>query len=943
MRYSSVEYMRGMVRATSALALTTALLHPSTALAQVKAPPANADQSRAADVTDPASAGADEKQAGDQGDVIVTGSRIQRAGFEAPTPTTVLGDAEIRQGDRPSIAQVLDDQPQFRATSTPATTTGNTNNSASTADLRGLGAVRTLTLLNGHRFTGANDLSTVPISIIKRVDVVTGGASAAWGSGAVAGVVNIILDDAFKGVLLGADSGISSRGDDGRRAFQLTAGTSFAGGRGHVMVAGDYTTEDGAFGRSDRPNLRSAIFQAGPTGPFTLANNVGYTILNTNGVILGGNAAQQVFNSDGSLSPLQLGSQTFGSFTVGGNAQNLYDFVAVTSPYDRENLFGRATFEISPAAKLWVDGSFSRVHSNFPFFPETPLLLIKADNAFLTPTARAQLAGLGATYPLTVGRILTDIGPNGYMSYRNVRRNLEFAGGLDGAFAVMGHDFKYQSYYDHGELRSDETAYNQRITAKFNNAVDAVVGANGTIQCRINADAITTNDDPACVPLDLLGQGKASPAAIAYAFGAAHRITTTKLDAAGVNLSGSPFRTWAGPVDFAIGGDFRWESLTTNYVDPLSLARALGTLPFTATNGRFNVKEGFAELNVPLIDIADKLHLEANGAARYSDYSTSGGIWSWKYGGTAKLFQQFLLRGSYSRDIRSPTIGEYFTNQALNLTNAVDPFTKTSLANVRNFTGGNPDLTPETSHTLTLGGSVTPRLLQGFSFGGDYYKIDIKNVIATLALQDLLNLCYSRAPGDASCAGVISRDASGTISSVSRTFLNLAEYKTRGLDFEASYTMPLNRLGGSLPGTLRFRALATRVLDLLINDGVHVSDRAGVVGDTTTFDTPKWRATGSVNYQSDTLGLDLRVRCVGGGQFNQPYDVNGIAFGQVITNATVGSRTYLDLGGQIKVRAFTLFGTINNVTDRDPPFVTYASPIYDMIGRYFSAGVKLKF
>ncbi len=933
----------------STLALAAALLGGAGASAQVAVPPQNVDQAKAAQVTDPARASAGEEQRGDQGEVVVTGSRIQRAGFNAPTPTTVLGDAEIRQGDRPNIAEVLDDQPQFRATSTPATTTGNTNNSASTADLRGLGAVRTLTLLNGHRFTGSNDLNTIPLSIIKRVDVVTGGASAAYGSGAVAGVVNIILDDAFKGALLGTDLGVSSRGDDGRRAFQATLGHSFLNDRLHVMVAGDYTTEDGAFGRNDRPNLRSAIFGQA-NGQFILANNVGYTIINTGGAIIGGKANRQVFNPDGSLSPLVLGSQTNGSFTVGGTSQNIYDFVAVTSPYDRENLFGRASFEISPAAKLWVDASFSRVHNNFPFFPETPILSIKADNAFLTPTARAQLAGLGATFPITVGRILTDIGSTGYMGYRNVRRNLEFAGGLDGSFSVLGHDFKYQSYYDHGDLRSDQSLYNQRITAKFNNAVDAVL-VNGVPVCRINATQ-TAASDPACAPLDLLGSGNGSnsAAALAYAFGANRQITTTRLDATGISLSGSPFRTWAGPVDIALGGDFRWESLATNYVDPLSLAGAFGSLNFTATNGKFNVKEGFAELNVPLIDVANTLHFEANGAARYSDYSTSGGIWSWKYGGTAKLFQDFLLRGSYSRDIRSPTIQEYFTNQALNLTNAVDPFVRTtaspngtSLANVRNFTGGNPNLTPETSHTLTLGGSVSPRIAHGFSFGVDYYKIDIRNVIATLALQDLLNLCYSRAPGDATCGGVIARDATGAISTVSRTYLNLAEYKTRGLDFEAAYSMPISALGSGLGGTVRFRALATRVLDLLINDGVHITDRAGVVGDTTTFDTPKWRATGSINYQSETLGLDVRVRYVGGGQFNQPYATNGVAFGQVIQNGKVGSRTYLDIGGQIKVGAFSLFGTINNVTDRDPPFVTYASPIYDMIGRYFSAGARLKF
>ena len=168
---------------------------------------------------------------------------------------------------------------------------------------------------------------------------------------------------------------------------------------------------------------------------------------------------------------------------------------------------------------------------------------------------------------------------------------------------------------------------------------------------------------------------------------------------------------------------------------------------------------------------------------------------------------------------------------------------------MRNFTGGNPSLTPEISHTLTVGGSFSPHAVHGLSLSVDYYSIDIKNVIATIALQDLLNLCYSRNPGDTSCGGLITRDASGTIATVSRTYLNLAEYKTRGLDIEASYLLPVSAIGSRLgDGTLRFRALATYVFDLLINDGVHITDRAGIVGDTTTFATAKWKATGSITY-----------------------------------------------------------------------------------------------
>ncbi|HZG32499.1 MAG TPA: TonB-dependent receptor plug domain-containing protein, partial [Sphingopyxis sp.] len=190
--------------------------------------PAHAQTAPEADAASPAG----------ESEIVVTGSRIQRSGFDAPTPTTVIGEAELSLGNRPSIAQVLNDVPQFRPTASPTTNAGGTSSGVSTADMRGLGAVRTLTLLNGQRFSGAADLNTVPQSLIKRVDVVTGGASAAWGSGAVAGVVNIILDDDLTGWRMGVQTGLSSRGDGARYGADIAWGTDFAGGRGHFMVAG---------------------------------------------------------------------------------------------------------------------------------------------------------------------------------------------------------------------------------------------------------------------------------------------------------------------------------------------------------------------------------------------------------------------------------------------------------------------------------------------------------------------------------------------------------------------------------------------------------------------------------------------------------------------------------------------------------------------------------
>ena len=867
-------------------------------------------------------------------EIVVSGSRIQREGFDAPTPTTVIGEAELALGNRPSIAQVLNDTPQFRATSTPSTTPGNTSSGVSTADMRGLGSVRTLTLLNGHRFAGANDLNIVPQSLVKRIDVVTGGASAAWGSGAVAGVVNIILDDDFTGWRMGVQSGISSRGDMARYGADIAWGTDFAGGRGHFMVAGEYMNERGALSRDDRPNLEAGLFQRADN-KLELVRDPNSIQLYNGGSILGLNGAPRnlVFNPDGNIGAFPLGSVTNGVTTIGGGGQNIFDYVAVSTPYERINAFARASYDLTDTLKIWANFSFHRMSADYNFFPETVAgvnTIIRPDNAFLTQANRNQLAAAGVVGPFILGRVMDDVGASGVMTFKYSRRNLEGAIGLEGSF---GDGWKYDAYYNHGEIRLNQRLNNQRIKSRFDNGVDSVL-VNGTPTCRINADASTTNNDPNCVPINLFGNGSISDAAAAWAFGGSHLIYTIKLDAAGASVSGQPFSTWAGPVDIAFGTDVRWEKQVTNFVDPLSLANALGTLNSSATNGSFNVKEAFAEVNVPLLDITDTLKLEINGAARYSDYSTSGGIWSWKTGGTLRIVNDLLFRAVYSRDIRSPNITEYFLNRSTNIGTVLDPFrgqNGTVQNNVFVYGGGNANLTPEISHTLTLGGSYSPSFASGLRLSVDYYDIDIDNVITSVTANDLLKQCAATAPNDPTCGGIIVREADGSIGSITNIFRNLANYRTQGLDIEASYRMPLG------DGTLSFRALANHVFNLKIN-GAEVS---GYVGGDTAFSTPKWRGTGTIAFDNDSFGANLRVRYVDGGLDRPLTVVNNVPV--PIVNNKVGSRTYIDLGAQFKAGPFTLFGNVNNLLDRDPPITTYTSPNFDVIGRYISGGVKLSF
>lgn len=382
------------------------------------------------------------------GDIVVTGSRIDRAGFDTPTPTAVLGDTEIRLGSRPSVAQIINDLPQVRATTSPQSNAANLNSGQSTIDLRGLGDARTLTLLNGRRFAGSTDLNNVPLPLLKRIEVVTGGASAAWGSGAVAGVVNIILDDKLTGLSLSGKTGLSSRGDGARYGIDASFGAGFADDRGHVIVAAAYQTDLGILDRNSRYGLSSALFVNPLYAPgngqsqFFLAADVNYADASPSTLITSGVLAGQTFQNNGALRPFIYGSPRTSTLMVGGEGINSSDQYPIYPPSDRLNLYGRATFDIGDA-KFWIDGNFAINTANLYTRSENirGTLSISRDNAFLLPSIRAQLIAAGET-SFNVGRLFNDYG---YFRFDYTRRNVDTGIGVDGSFADG--KWRYSAYF----------------------------------------------------------------------------------------------------------------------------------------------------------------------------------------------------------------------------------------------------------------------------------------------------------------------------------------------------------------------------------------------------------------------------------------------------------------------------------------------------------------
>ncbi|MCW4460681.1 TonB-dependent receptor [Sphingomonas sp. BT-65] len=872
------------------------------------------------------SAAAPQEQASDAdaGDteIVISGSRIDRPGFESPTPLTRVSSQELGIASRANVGAALADLPQFKAGQSPQTSGTNAQAGRMPVDLRGLGAARTLVLLDGRRFASDNDLSTIPSVLVKNVDIVTGGASAAWGSGAVAGVVNILLDHDLQGLKLGVEAGISTYGDAGQRRLEAAFGTEFAGGRGHFMVGGEYLENDGLMTKTARENTGRWVLIT-QNGVSTLTPNVGYANALIGGIILSGVNAGKGFNPDGTLRNPSLGT-TVGANMIGGESPSDDDYSPLATPQKRVAGLINASYEIFDNAKLTVEGRYSRYWGNYTWFGDHNRggITIQRDNAFLRPEIQAQMLAAGQT-SFTMGRFNSDL------SYTTIDLEREAYQGtiaLDGSFG--GGKWRYGLYYSHGEYQNNIDTPGFRLTTEFANAVDSVIGPGGTPVCRIALANPSTN----CVPLNLFGYGAPSAAAIDYVTGTPSSRSTTKLDTFGVSLRGEPFDLWAGPVSIAVGVEGRWESVRS-VSGELDRARAFTTFQFGELAGKDSVKEAFGEVVIPLLKDVPFFHkLELNGAVRYSDYRNSGGIWSWKLGATNEFVPGVIGRVTRSRDIRAPSLSELYSTQTISYVNIVDvnPVTNvSSTVNVLIHGGGNPDLLPEEADTWTAGVTTSP--LHGLTASIDYFDITINGVIASVGAQDLVNRC--RGGNQELCARVF-RDAGGNLLRVQSNSVNLQRYNTNGVDGEIAYTTSLN---GDPSRRLNFRVVGTWVNSLSIDDGLAKIEYVKNTSYAFVTGMPDWRINGSVGYADNGFNAVVRARYIAPGFYNR---------NQNITNNRVPAYTYVDLQLSKTLKAdgheFDIYANVSNLFDKDPPIASLFSPFYDTVGRFVTVGARIR-
>lgn len=875
-------------------------------------------------------------------EVVVTGSRIARVGFDMPTPTTVLNAEDLAKTGITNIGQITNSIPSFQAVNTP---TGSSFTSVRAGgnylNLRGLGDNRTLILVDGRRFVPTNseatvDTNVIPTALVDRIDIVTGGASAAYGSDAVAGVVNILLKKRLQGFVGDFQGGMSAESDNETYRASLAWGTTFGGDAGNFMIAAEGERNDGIGRQTDRDWARGGYSllnnPAGGTPARLIAPNVQFSLQTLGGLVLGGPLAGTDFGPGGVARPFAAAPSN-GFAQIGGSGVRGSDYMTLSVPFERWSVYSKGDYDFG-GVKLFAEASHAWSQGNLPIIPASNFgsITIQQDNAYLAPSLRTRLVAGGAT-SFRMGRFFADLGP---LTVVLTNETTRLVTGLEGR---LGDRWTWTVHGEYGQTRATNKRGNNQNLALFARSVDAINGPNGPV-CRVNANASTADDDPACVPVNLFGDGSPNEAAKRYFLGTSVLDSQFDQRVVAASISGDVWELPAGTVSVAGGAEYRTSKVQA-VADPISQVNGFAFGNPKSLAGEQKVKEAFAEVALPILrDKPGFRALNFDAAVRATDYSGSGNVVTWKGGLTWDINESVRLRTTRSRDIRAPNLGELFGTSNVNFVTVRDPFRGGATVNVPEITRGNPVLDPEEADTLTAGIVLTPGFLPGFRFSVDYYDIQFDNAVTILTSQDTLNRCFA---GNTDLCQYAERNAAGVLTQMVRTQVNVAKATTSGYDLEAGYSF---EAGG---GSVTIRALATYVDELSTANGSVKIDRAGEVGGT-NVGLPNWRYNISGTWERGPLTLYGQYRYVGGGNYDNTFTASDI------NDNSVDSASYVDLSAQYSLvddgsRQIQLFAAVNNVLDEDPPltpsnsFVSFQTNavLYDVIGRMYSVGARFRF
>jgi outer membrane receptor protein involved in Fe transport len=928
--------------------------------------------------------------------VVVTASRLTTGGFTAPTPTTIIGADVLEKSAEPTVFQAIVQLPSLMGSLSPQLGNGTTTSGQqglSSFNLRGLGAIRTLTLLDGQRVVGANvtgviDVNLLPQLLIQRVDVVTGGASSSYGSDAVSGVVNFVTDTHFTGFKANVEAGETNYADDRSAIIQVAVGRAFLDGRLHAEASGEFYKNNGipqnpagGTGPNGRswfvsPAIQQLSIAATPAGApeYTVISNAQTNQQSAYGLITAGPLAGTAFAADGSPYKYVTGPCVGSGYVcVGGESEgNITWSQTVDDPTTRTVGYGRISYDLGPKTELFATFNYGDVESTaVPNLGanKPASLTIQCSNAYL-PAAIQQAC---TTNKITSFQFGTDnLNFPAVIKIDADRKEYRAVVGLNSEFDALRTKWTLQSYYEHGRNVTDINISNMTLLARYGAALDAVTGPNGTVVCR---SAVAQANG--CVPFDLFGNIPVSPTSWAYMtnYGNGpfqHSFQTE--DAASIAFSGSPFRDWAGDVSVAFGGEWRREAYNVDG-DPFGNGPGTAT-PYTAAygndglesslggnwyagnfhvgGGEYTVGEVFGELGVPLINGHGLGKADLNLAYRETNYSTSGNVDAWKIGGVWDTpLEGVRLRAVRSQDVRAPNLSELFAAPLQQNTFAVNRLNGSNTSTFLN-TLGNPSLVPEIAANTEVGVVLRPTFAPGLNVSVDYYDVNISKAIFTPGIQQMVDLCQV-SNIQQYCANVfLTGNAPGNGPNpnfVNLRPLNVSSIDGRGIDIEASYRVELSRI--SLPGALTLRGLATHVSNYFINPGVPgaplqqwAGGNMGTGNFTNSTATPHWKSYITETWDWNQVSLSLTERIISSGVLNPEWVqcTSGCpvptAQNPTINNNSMPGAFYLDVGGSYEMpRGLRAYFKIDNAFNHSPPPFGSVS-LYDVFGRVYRVGLR---
>lgn len=906
-------------------------------------------------------------------EVTVTGSRIQTTtGMNTPTPVTSMSLDELGKLAPTTLADALQQLPQFLQNSSAATVgagwTGTAG--ASILNLRGVGASRTLVLLDGRRVvpstrSGTIDVNLFPEALVRRVDVVTGGASAAYGSDAVSGVVNFVLDTDFVGLKGDFQGGMTGESDNKDVEASLSWGRAI-GERAHLIASADYYNASGVESYNERDWFQSwgRIANTSGTGPAQLiVPNVHSREFTYGGYIPSGPLAGTEFLAGGVPSTLQPGDIIARNAQSGGGGIDGGADTWLIPATKRATAFAHLTYDLSDDTTAFVQALYGNSGAEYDtqgaaMFGNWQATIYR-DNAFLDEVTRQRMFDANVTsFPF--GRLSSkaDLGAPRIVTDNDM---ISVTTGLKGA---VTDGWRYNAYYQYGRNKQMLTLNNANRVDRMYRALDVVTNpANGEPICR----STLSFPDDGCIPLNLFGPGSASAEAIGWIQGDSWRDQLVEQHSAEAVLQGNLFRTWAGPIAVATGAAWREDSLDqtagpddleamrvpsaesqgyrglpSSYVD----ARIFERGNAAPVSGRYDVWELFGEAIVPLAEDARFAQsLSLNTAVRYANYQGSGGIWAWKAGLDWQPLTDLRLRGTVSRDIRAGTLSERF-DVSRGGSSVIDRIIGNNESYAMTaLTGGNPNILPEEADTVTIGAIYQPSWLDGFAISADVYDIDIHGAIATIGVQNIVDNCFEGVQSN--CALIIRNPTSGLITEVINTFQNIDGARTRGVDVEASYSTPVSFFGRS--ENLSVRAFAGFVHELSTTQaGAAPNDRAGQTG--LGGGAPDWQGMLTATYRIGPVSTSLTHRYISDGSYDALWDETDINVNRVSSAAYTNIRLSYSLN--VLEGSGEIFANVNNAFDRDPPLApswgftgsnhsNYA--LFDKMGRRYTIGLRFDF